>query len=84
VKLATSLTIALDNSVARAQVAGFSERRGDATAARCWYEDLHGRRRITICLKPTWAGKNRLEITLRGRSAPLAAAHFLRYATQKN
>ena len=40
VKLGDVLTIALDNSVRVLKVAGFSERRGDATAARVLYEDL--------------------------------------------
>jgi ribosome-associated heat shock protein Hsp15 len=40
VKLADVLTIGLDNSVRVLKVAGFSERRGDATAARVLYEDL--------------------------------------------
>ncbi|SDO06224.1 RNA-binding S4 domain-containing protein [Afipia sp. GAS231] len=34
------LTIALDNSVRVLKVTGFSERRGDASAARVLYEDL--------------------------------------------
>jgi ribosome-associated heat shock protein Hsp15 len=38
------LTIGLDNSVRILKVAGFSERRGDATAARVLYDDLQGRR----------------------------------------
>ena len=37
-------TIALDNSVRILKVVAFAERRGDATAARILYEDLHGRR----------------------------------------
>ena len=40
VKLGDVLTIGLDNSVRVLKVAGFSERRGDATAARVLYEDL--------------------------------------------
>ena len=40
VKLGDVLTIALDNSVRVLKVAGFAERRGDATAARVLYEDL--------------------------------------------
>ena len=43
VKLGDVLTVGLDNSVRVLKVAGFSERRGDATAARVLYEDLHGR-----------------------------------------
>ena len=39
-KPATSLTIALDNSVRILKVVAFAERRGDATAARVLYEDL--------------------------------------------
>jgi ribosome-associated heat shock protein Hsp15 len=34
------LTIALDRTVRVLKVAGFSERRGDATAARVLYDDL--------------------------------------------
>ena len=44
VKTGDVLTIALDNSVRILKVAAFAERRGDATAARILYEDLHGRR----------------------------------------
>src|SRR4051812_23161233 len=40
IKLGDVLTIALDNSVRILKVAGFSERRGDATAARVLFEDL--------------------------------------------
>jgi ribosome-associated heat shock protein Hsp15 len=40
VKLGDVLTIGLDNSVRVLKVAGFSERRGDAAAARVLYEDL--------------------------------------------
>ena len=40
VKPGDVLTIALDNSVRILKVAGFSERRGDAAAARVLYEDL--------------------------------------------
>ena len=40
VKLGDVLTIGLDNSVRVLKVAGFSERRGDASAARVLYEDL--------------------------------------------
>lgn len=40
VKIGDVLTIALDRSVRILKVAGFSERRGDATAARVLYEDL--------------------------------------------
>ena len=40
VKLGDVLTIGLDNSVRVLKVAGFSERRGDAGAARVLYEDL--------------------------------------------
>jgi len=38
------LTIALDHSVRILKVAGFSERRGDATAARVLYEDFAERK----------------------------------------
>ena len=44
VKAGDVLTIALDNSVRVLKVVAFAERRGDATAARVLYEDLHGRR----------------------------------------
>ena len=40
VKSGDVLTIALDRSVRILKVAGFSERRGDAAAARVLYEDL--------------------------------------------
>jgi ribosome-associated heat shock protein Hsp15 len=40
VKIGDVLTIGLDRSVRILKVAGFSERRGDATAARVLYEDL--------------------------------------------
>ena len=40
VKLGDVLTVGLDNSVRVLKVAGFSERRGDASAARVLYEDL--------------------------------------------
>jgi ribosome-associated heat shock protein Hsp15 len=43
-KIGDVLTIGLDNSVRILKVAGFSERRGDATAARVLYDDLQGRR----------------------------------------
>ena len=39
------LTVALDNTVRVLKVVGFSERRGDATAARVLYEDLQGRQK---------------------------------------
>jgi ribosome-associated heat shock protein Hsp15 len=44
VKIGDVLTIGLDNSVRILKVAAFSERRGDATAARVLYDDLQGRR----------------------------------------
>ena len=44
VKVGDVVTIGLDNSVRVLKVAGFSERRGDATAARVLYEDLQNRR----------------------------------------
>ena len=40
VKRGDVLTIALDRSVRVLKVIGFSERRGDASAARVLYEDL--------------------------------------------
>ena len=40
VKIGDVLTIALDRTVRILKVAGFSERRGDATAARVLYDDL--------------------------------------------
>lgn len=40
VKPGDVLTVALDNSVRILKVIGFSERRGDATAARVLFEDL--------------------------------------------
>ena len=43
VKAGDVLTIGLDNSVRVLKVIGFSERRGDATAARVLYEDLQAR-----------------------------------------
>ena len=44
VKLGDVVTVGLDNSVRVLKVAGFSERRGDATAARVTYEDLQNRK----------------------------------------
>ena len=44
VKAGDVLTIALDRSVRVLKVVGFSERRGDASAARVLYEDLQPRR----------------------------------------
>ena len=41
VKAGDVLTIALDRSVRVLKVIGFSERRGDATAARVLYEEVH-------------------------------------------
>ena len=43
VKAGDVLTIALDRSVRVLKVIGFSERRGDASAARALYEDLQSR-----------------------------------------
>ena len=43
VKPGDVLTIALDRSVRVLKVIGFSERRGDASAARTLYEDLQSR-----------------------------------------
>ena len=43
VKPGDVLTIALDRSVRVLKVIGFSERRGDASAARALYEDLQSR-----------------------------------------
>ena len=40
VKVGDVLTVGLDNSVRILKVVGFSERRGDATAARVLYDDL--------------------------------------------
>jgi ribosome-associated heat shock protein Hsp15 len=44
VKAGDVLTIGLDNSVRVLKVIGFSERRGDASAARGLYNDLQERR----------------------------------------
>jgi ribosome-associated heat shock protein Hsp15 len=43
VKLGDVVTVTLDNSVRVLKVVGFSERRGDASAARVLYDDLQGR-----------------------------------------
>ncbi len=43
VKAGDVLTIALDRNVRVIKVIGFSERRGDASAARVLYEDLQPR-----------------------------------------
>jgi ribosome-associated heat shock protein Hsp15 len=43
VKVGDVLTIALDHNVRLLKVIGFSERRGDASAARLLYEELHTR-----------------------------------------
>ena len=42
-KLGDVLTIGLDRSVRLLKVIGFSERRGDASAARVLYEELNSR-----------------------------------------
>ncbi len=44
VKIGDVLTVSLDNSVRVIKVAGFAERRGDASAARLLYADLQERR----------------------------------------
>ena len=43
VKIGDVLTIGLDRTVRILKVAGFSERRGDASAARVLYDDLQDR-----------------------------------------
>jgi ribosome-associated heat shock protein Hsp15 len=43
VKLGDVVTIGLDRSVRILKVVGFSERRGDASAARVLYDDLQAR-----------------------------------------
>ena len=43
VKAGDVLTVALDRTVRILKVAGFAERRGDASAARALYEDLQNR-----------------------------------------
>ena len=43
VKLGDVVTVGLDNSVRVLKVTGFSERRGDAIAARELFKDLHNR-----------------------------------------
>jgi ribosome-associated heat shock protein Hsp15 len=43
VKAGDVVTVGLDRSVRLLKVVGFSERRGDATAARVLYEDLQPR-----------------------------------------
>jgi ribosome-associated heat shock protein Hsp15 len=43
VKEGDVLTIGLDRTVRVLRVVGFAERRGDASAARVLYDDLHGR-----------------------------------------
>ena len=43
VKAGDVVTIALDRTVRILKVAGFAERRGDASAARVLYDDLQGR-----------------------------------------
>ena len=43
IKLGDVLTIGLDRIVRVLKVIGFSERRGDASAARLLYDDLQGR-----------------------------------------
>ena len=75
------VTIGLDRSVRVLKVIGFSERRGDATAARVLYEDLQARARNNYlqCKRPV-ARKRMVE----GAVASLAAAVFLRYATPEN
>jgi ribosome-associated heat shock protein Hsp15 len=43
VKAGDVLTIGLDHSVRVLRIVGFAQRRGDASAARVLYDDLHGR-----------------------------------------
>ena len=43
IKIGDVLTIALDRTVRILKVTGFSERRGDAAAARVLYDDLQNR-----------------------------------------
>ena len=43
VKAGDVLTISLDNSVRILKIVGFTERRGDASAARVLYDDLQAR-----------------------------------------
>jgi ribosome-associated heat shock protein Hsp15 len=45
VKIGDVLTIGLDHGVRLLKVTGFSERRGDAAAARLLYEDLQDERK---------------------------------------
>jgi ribosome-associated heat shock protein Hsp15 len=44
VKTGDVLTVGLDRSVRTLKIVGFSERRGDASAARLLYDDLQDRR----------------------------------------
>ena len=44
VKIGDVVTVGLDRSVRVLKVVGFSERRGDASAARVLYDDLQARR----------------------------------------
>ena len=44
VKAGDVLTVGLDRSVRILKIVGFSERRGDASAARLLYDDLQDRR----------------------------------------
>ena len=54
------LTVGLDRSVRILKIVGFSERRGDASAARRLYDDLQDRPRVTISVGLISAGGNAL------------------------
>ena len=81
VKLGDVVTVGLDNSVRVLKVAGFSERRGDATAARVLYEDLQNREGITICKRAVRAlEKPRFQALISCLLLPLRLRTFMRYA----
>ena len=72
VKIGDVLTIALDRTVRILKVTGFSERRGDAAAARVLYDDLQNRQRVTMCTELAARPENgglRPPLPLRQRTA---------------
>ena len=73
VKAGDVLTVGLDRSVRILKIVGFSERRGDASAARLLYDDLQDRASDYLCRR-AW------KIAFRDCFASLAAVNFLRYA----
>ena len=69
VKIGDVLTIALDRTVRLLKVTGFSERRGDAAAARVLYDDLQNRKRVIKCTEQAARPENKGLLPLRQRTA---------------